>query len=76
MSRKQESATFSITSEELASLEAIAYSLGFQWANKGNVSGLLRAIANGEIAVGEYVTKPVTNAAEIKIKLKEIESLL
>ena len=76
MSRKQESATFSITSEELASLEAIAYSLGFHWANKGNVSGLLRAIANGEIAVGDYQKSESPNKSKIKNLLGEIERLL
>lgn len=76
MARKNESATYSLNTEEIAALESLAYALGYRWGDRGNTSKMLKAIASGNLAVGEYVKKPVTNSAGIKLKLKEIEGLL
>jgi len=76
MARKNESATYSLSMDEIAALEAMAHSLGFRYGERGNTSKMLRAIARGDLAVGEYLKKPVTNAAEIRRKLEEIRSLL
>lgn len=76
MGRKYKSATFSLTPDQIASLEAIADSLGYRWGERGNISAMLKAIADGQLAVGDYLKKPITNSADIKAKLGEIEELL
>ncbi|NJM67301.1 MAG: WYL domain-containing protein [Acaryochloris sp. RU_4_1] len=35
-------------------LESLAFSLGLTWGDRGNVKALLKAIAQGKLAVGEY----------------------
>jgi len=74
MGRKYKSATFSLTPEQIASLETIAYSLEYRWGDRGNVSAMLKGIADGRIAVGKV--SAVGNAAAVRAKLQEVCDLL
>ena len=49
MSRKQESITLSLTPEHKAELEKISLEFGCLWGDKPNISGLMKAIADGEL---------------------------
>lgn len=53
MTRKQESITLSITTEQRTELEKIALNLGFTWGDKPNISGLVKAIATHQLTVSE-----------------------
>lgn len=49
MSRKGESATFSLDAADKAALEDIALQYGYTWGDKPNVSALLKAIAQAKL---------------------------
>ena len=53
MSRKSESLTIACTPDRKALLEALAIQHGFLWGEKPNLSELIRAIADGEIPLGD-----------------------
>jgi hypothetical protein len=76
MGRKQQCATFSLTPDQIAALESIAFNLGYRWGDRGNASALMRAIAEGKVAVGDYQSSPSPNKSKIKVLLAEIEALL
>ena len=76
MGRKQQCSTLTLTPEQTASLEAIAYQLNYRWGDKGNVSAMLRAVADGEIGIGEFRNKIFPNRAKIKALLGKIERLI
>ncbi|NJK69240.1 MAG: WYL domain-containing protein [Microcoleus sp. CSU_2_2] len=56
MSRKKEALTLSVPPETKEQLEAIALRLGIFWGKSPSVSGLLVAIAQQQVAVGEPFT--------------------
>jgi hypothetical protein len=66
MSRKQESITLSVTSEQKAELEKIAASLGCLWGDRPNISALVKAIASHQLIVTE---KPHSKEMELAIAL-------
>ena len=51
MSRKNESATLSITAADLKALEALAVQYGCTWGAKANVSELMRHLAQGKLKI-------------------------
>lgn len=51
MSRKGESITLSLSAEEKAELEKLAFQFGCTWGDKPNISALLKAIASGRLKV-------------------------
>lgn len=51
MSRKGESVTLSLSTEQKERLEQIALDFGQTWGEKPNISQLLRAIADGKLKV-------------------------
>jgi len=66
MSRKQESITLSVSEEEKAELGKIALELGFIWGDKPNISGLVKAIAQHQLALTK---KPHSKEIEEAIAL-------
>ena len=53
--------TLSMASEHMKSLERQAYNAGYVWGGKGNISAMLRAVAEGKAAIiheetPDYVT--------------------
>ncbi len=75
MTRKGESVTLSLSSEQKQQLERIALEFGQTWGNeKPNISQLVRAIADGELKVtwGDEetpMTKQQRNAMKSAIAL-------
>ena len=51
MTRKGESVTLALSSEDKAALEAIALKFGCTWGDKPNVSALMKAIAQRSLEV-------------------------
>lgn len=51
--KTQEKCEVSISADQKASLEALAEKLGYMWGQRPNISGLLKAIADGEVAIGK-----------------------
>ena len=49
MTRKQESVTLSISQEQKTKLENLSIEFGFLWGDKPNISGLMKAIAEGDV---------------------------
>lgn len=50
--RKNGRKTLSLSSEHLYALELCALHYGYAWGNRGNVSGMMRAIAEGDLVLG------------------------
>lgn len=51
--KPQEKCEVSISADQKASLEALAEKLGYMWGQRPNISGLMKAIADGEVAIGK-----------------------
>jgi hypothetical protein len=51
--KRQEKCEVSISADQKASLEALAEKLGYMWGQRPNISGLMKAIADGEVAIGK-----------------------
>jgi hypothetical protein len=51
MSKKNESITLSCSEGDIKALEALAASLGCTWGCKGNVSELMRHLAQGKLKI-------------------------
>lgn len=71
MTRKGESITLSLDIPQQQELEKIALELGFTWGKeKGNISKLMRAIAEGEVelCVAGGDVKPTTSRTKRQIK--------
>lgn len=66
MSRKKEALTLSVPPETKEQLEAIALRLGIFWGKSPSVSGLLVAIAQQKIDVGEPFTLNSTEVAALQ----------
>lgn len=66
MSRKKEALTLSVPPETKEQLEAIALRLGIFWGKSPSVSGLLVAIAQHRLDVGELFTLNSTEVAALQ----------
>ena len=51
--KPQEKCEVSISADQKASLESLAQKLGYMWGQRPNISGLMKAIADGEVAIGK-----------------------
>ncbi|BAY41305.1 hypothetical protein NIES2111_57010 (plasmid) [Nostoc sp. NIES-2111] len=51
MSRKGQSITLSVTEQDKAELEAIAYEFGMMWGDDPNISKLIKAIAKRQLSI-------------------------
>jgi hypothetical protein len=71
---KQEKCEISINADQKASLEALAKKLGYMWGQRPNISGLMKAIADGEVAIAKKQTKKEALEAirAIKENLKKL----
>lgn len=72
MSRKQESITLSLTLEHKVELEKLSLEFGCLWGENPNISGLMKAIADGEISLSKS-NKP--NKQERKLIKDAIASI-
>lgn len=81
MTRKKESLTIACTPDRKELLEALAVRYGFLWGDKPNVSELIRAIADGEIPLGDPSPQKTLKASLKTVKrsldkaLKAIEEI-
>ncbi|MCW6051653.1 WYL domain-containing protein [Lyngbya sp. CCAP 1446/10] len=73
MSRKKEALTLSVPPETKEQLESIALRLGIKWGKSPSVSGLLVAIAQHRLDVGEPFT---LNSAEVAALQQSIRLLI
>lgn len=76
MSRKQESVTLSLSLEHKASLEQIAVENGYLWGEKPNISGLLKAIADGELLLSKSDQPTSQKRKLIKDAINSIQDAL
>jgi hypothetical protein len=72
VSRKQESITLSLTLEHKVELEKLSLEFGCLWGENPNISGLMKAIADGEISLSKS-NKP--NKQERKLIKDAIASI-
>lgn len=79
MTRANQSLTLSLSPEDKAALEQIALAYGCTWGRGGNIApnitGLLRAIANGNLVVTDPASGACANPA-LRKKLEEIVKFL
>ena len=76
MSRKQESITLSLSLEHKAELEKLSLEFGYLWGEKPNISGLLKAIADGEISLSKSDKPTKKERKLIKDAIASIQSAL
>ena len=76
MSRKQESITLSLSLEHKAELEKLSLEFGYLWGEKPNISGLLKAIADGEILLSKSGKPDKKERKMIKDAIASIQSAL
>ena len=76
MSRKQESITLSLSLEHKAELENLSLEFGYLWGEKPNISGLLKAIADGEILLSKSGKPDKKERKMIKDAIASIQSAL
>jgi len=76
MSRKQESITLSLTPEHKVSLEEIAVEFGYLRGEKPNVSGLMKAIADGELLLSKSDNPTNQKRKLIKDAIASIQNAL
>jgi hypothetical protein len=67
MSRKGKSVTLSIDESDLATLEDIALEFGQTWGDRGNISALMKAIAQGKLRVDWADAQPADNPKRVAI---------
>lgn len=74
MARKGESVTLSLTTAEKEALEQIALRFGCRWGQKPNVSGLLKAIAAGDLRIyDDDLPKPEVKRSRAKTAIERIK---
>ena len=70
MSRKNESVTLSLSESEKEALTQLAIDHNCVWGTEANISGLLRKIARGELALvagtSEYEISQLMESREVK----------
>lgn len=76
MSRKQESVTLSISTEDKAKLEAKALEFGCLWGEDPNISKFMKLIANDELLVSKPNKPASQKRALIKDAINSIQSAL
>lgn len=76
MSRKQESITLSLTLEHKAEIEKLSLEFGYLWGEKPNISGLLKAIADGDILLSKSHKPAKQKRALIKDAIASIQEAL
>jgi hypothetical protein len=75
MTRKKEALTIACTPDRKALLEALAIKHGFLWGDKPNVSELIRAIADGEIPLGDRTPDMVIKANVATVKRSLLKAM-
>lgn len=76
VSRKHESITLSLSLEHKAELEKIAVEFGCLWGEKPNISGLLKAIADGELLLSRSNKPAKQKRTLIKDAINSIQDAL
>ncbi|MFO5491021.1 MAG: hypothetical protein ACLBM6_00420 [Cuspidothrix sp.] len=76
MTRKQESITLSLSLEHKAELEKLSLEFSCTWGNKPNVSGLMKAIAEGDILLSKADKPAKQKRALIKDAIASIQDAL
>jgi hypothetical protein len=76
MSRKQESITLSLAPEHKAELEKLSLEFGCLWGENPNISGLLKAIADGEILLSKSDKPAKQKRKMIKDAIASIQDAL
>lgn len=71
MNPKREKITLNCSLAEKASLEALALKHGYIWGDRPNITGLVSAIANGDLALGE-----ASQREKIEVQMKRLEDQL
>lgn len=76
MSRKQESITLSLTPEHKTELEKLSIEFGILWGDNPTVSGLMKAIADGDILLSKSDKPAKQNRKLIKDAIANIQNAL
>jgi hypothetical protein len=76
MSRKQESITLSLTLEHKVELEKLSLEFGCLWGENPNISGLIKAIADGEISLSKSGKPNKKERKLIKDAISNIQNAL
>ena len=76
MPRKQESITLSLVPEHKAKLEKLSLEFGCLWGDKPNISGLMKAIADGEISLSKSGKPDKKERRLIKDAVSKIQDAL
>lgn len=76
MTRKQESITLSLSLEHKDELEKLSLEFGCLWGEKPNISGLLKAIADGEILLSKSGKPDKKERKMIKDAIASIQDAL
>ena len=76
MSRKKESITLSLSPEHKTELEKLSVQFGYLWGEKPNISGLLKAIADGDLLLSKSDKPAKQKRALIKDAICSIQEAL
>ena len=76
MTRKQESVTLSLSLEHKAELEKLSLEFGYLWGEKPNISGLLKAVADGELLLSRSNKPAKQKRTLIKDAINSIQDAL